>query len=96
MIHMNINLVTKKRGAFRCQLSNMKKIKSKSVTCTLLSTVTWEYAQLVWYQLKKKGSVEELKGDGQVDMGVRGQVGNGQIDIELVCRQVEVGQADMG
>ena len=25
-----------------------------------------------------------IKGDGQVDMGVCGQVGDGQIDIELV------------
>ena len=46
--------------------------------------------------MKKKGSVEELKGDGQVDMGVCGKGGDGQIDMELVCRQVEVGQADMG
>ena len=46
--------------------------------------------------MKKKGSVEELKGDGQVDKRVCGQVGGEQIDMELVCRQVEVGQADMG
>ena len=45
--------------------------------------------------MKKKGSVEELKGDVQVDMGVSGQVGNGQIDMEWICRQVEVGQAKM-
>ena len=47
------------------------------------------------YQMKKNGSVEELEGDGQVDMGVCGQVGDGQIDMELICRQVEVGQADV-
>ena len=29
-------------------------------------------------------------------MGVCGHFGDGQIDMELVCRQVKVGQADMG
>ena len=56
--------------------------KIKSVTCTLSSTVTEKHATGL-VPVKKEGSVEELKGDRQLDMGVSGHVGDGQIDIEL-------------